>query len=107
MYHTTACPTTRPNSAISTSLPFFHCPNASDSGAFEWVPSSFIFVKAGLSFICRRIQTEMTRSTADSRNGMRQPQLLKSASDIEPRTPTMITSDSSSPSVAVVWMKLV
>ena len=64
-------------------------------------------VKAGLSCICIRIQTEMTSRIADSRNGMRQPQASKSAGDIAPRTPTMISSESNSPSVAVVWMKLV
>ena len=57
-------------------LPFFQLPNASRSGAFEAAPSSFIFLKAGLSFICRRIYSEINKSTIDPKNGMRQPQAL-------------------------------
>jgi hypothetical protein len=41
--------------AISANLPFFQLPKASRSGALEAVPSSFIFLKAGDSFICRRM----------------------------------------------------
>jgi hypothetical protein len=43
VYQTTAWPATAPSSAISTHLPFRHCPKASVSGALEVVPSSFIF----------------------------------------------------------------
>jgi hypothetical protein len=61
-------------------LAFFHWPKASESGALEPVPSSFIFWKAGLSCSCSRIQTEMPSSTIESRKGMRQPQSAKAAS---------------------------
>lgn len=36
-------------------LAFFHRPKASRSGAFDAAHSSFIFLQAKLSFICRRI----------------------------------------------------
>ena len=47
---------------------------ASVSGAFEPLPSSFIFWNTGDSFRRSRIQTEMPSSSTDTRNGMRQPQ---------------------------------
>ena len=37
------------------------------------VPSSFIFLNAGLSSICRRIQTEIASRKIERRKGMRQP----------------------------------
>ena len=104
MYQTTAWPATRPNSASSTTLRFFHWPNDSVSGAFEVVPSSFIFWKAGLSFSISRIQTETPSSTIDTRNGMRQPQAAKSSGDIETRQARITSSDRNRPSVAVVWI---
>ncbi|GJE15607.1 hypothetical protein AIGOOFII_0304 [Methylobacterium marchantiae] len=77
MYQTTAWPAVRPSSASRAHLALRHWPKASESGAFEPVPSSFIFLKAGLSCICRRIQTETPSSTIETRNGMRQPQAAK------------------------------
>ena len=59
---------------------FFHWPKDSGSGAFEVLPSDFIFWKAGDSFIDRRIQTEMPSSKIDTRNGTRQPHSSKSFS---------------------------
>ena len=48
-------------------LAFFHWPNASLSGALEWVPSSFIRVKAGDSASFERIHSEMTSRIAERR----------------------------------------
>ena len=48
------------------------------SGAFELLPSSFIFWKAGRSRrSCSRIQIEMPSRKIETRNGMRQPQAAK------------------------------
>ena len=55
-----------------------HCPNDSDSGAFDTLPSFFMRWKAGDSFIDSRIQTETASSRIDTRNGMRHPQTSKS-----------------------------
>ena len=59
---------------------FFHWPNDSVSGAFEVLPSSFIFLKAGDSFRLSRIHTETPSRRIETRNGMRQPQSVKAAS---------------------------
>ena len=77
---------------------------ASVSGAFELLPSSFIFWKTGDSFRRSRIQTEIASRTIDTRNGMRQPQAAKSASPIAVRVNRITSSDRNRPSVAVVWM---
>ena len=76
-------------------------------GALDNVPSAFIFVNAGDSSICSRIQTEMPSRKIDSRNGMRQPQSANSFSPTMVRTLRITISDSSRPSVAVVWIQLV
>ena len=60
-------------------MAFFHWPNASVSGALEWVPSAFIFRKAGLSESCNRIHTEIASSRIETMNGTRQPQARKSS----------------------------
>ena len=64
---------------MSAILAFFHWPKASDSGALESLPSSFIFLKAGDSLSVSRIQTETPSSTTETRNGMRQPQAAKAS----------------------------
>ncbi len=74
MYQTTPWPITPPNSASSTILALLQLAKASVSGAFEPLPSSFIFWKIGDSFRRSRIQTEMPSSSTETRNGMRQPQ---------------------------------
>ena len=79
-------------------------PKDSVSGAFEVLPSSFIFWKAGLSFSISRIQTETPSSTIETRKGMRQPQALNSSGLIETRQPRMTSSDRKRPRVAVVWI---
>ena len=104
MYQTTAWPATRPNSASSTIFRFFHSPNDSVSGAFEVLPSDFIFWKAGDSFIDRRIQTEIASSAIEIRNGMRQPQAWNASSPSTLRVTRMTISDRNRPSVAVVWI---
>ena len=76
MYQTTPWPAVRPNSASRTILRFFQWPNASVSGAFEVLPSSFIRLKAGVSFRLSRIQTETISRMNESQNGTRQPQSL-------------------------------
>ena len=99
-----------PNSARMAHLALLHWPNASLSGAFDWVPSSFIFTKAGLSESCIRIQTEMPRSRTDTRKGMRQPAIMtvepasprKSAGVMDDWTNKITISDMNRPMVAVV-----
>ena len=104
MYQTTAWPAVRPSSARITIFRFFHWPKDSVSGAFDVLPSAFIFWKAGDSVSDSRIQTEMASSRIETRNGMRQPQSAKSSSPMPSRTPRMTSSDRNRPSVAVVWI---
>ena len=68
-----------PTSARITIFRFFQRPNDSVSGAFEVLPSSFIFLKAGDSFIDSRIHTLTASRKIDTRNGTRQPQAAKSS----------------------------
>ena len=63
----------RANSARTATNGVGQPPKASASGALERVPSSFIFVKAGLSLRVNRMITEMASRKIDPRNGMRQP----------------------------------
>jgi hypothetical protein len=70
----------------------------------EVLPSSFIFLNAGLSLRVRRIHTEMPSSTMESRKGMRQPQAAKASSPSQVRVPRITSSDRNRPSVAVVWI---
>src|SRR5882724_2154362 len=63
-----------PISASRTILALLQLAKASVSGAFELLPSSFIFWNTGDSLRRSRIQTEMPSSTTETRNGMRQPQ---------------------------------
>src|ERR1044072_9134234 len=93
-----------PNSARMTTLRLRHWPNDSVSGAFEVLPSSFIFLKAGDSFIDKRIHTLTPSRKIDTRNGMRPPQPLNAASPIHVRVARMTSSDRNRPSVAVVWI---
>jgi len=95
---------TRPNSASSTIFRFFHWPKDSDSGALEVLPSSFIFLKAGDSFIDRRIHTLTASRAIDKMNGTRQPQSAKASSPRKVRVPRITISDRNRPSVAVVWI---
>ncbi|MNT45542.1 hypothetical protein D3C72_1821340 [compost metagenome] len=85
-------------------MAFFHWPKASLSGALEVLPSSFIFLKAGDSFIFRRIQTDTPSSRTETRKGMRQPQAAKASLPSANCTPRMTTSERNRPSVAVVWI---
>src|SRR5690349_3963487 len=104
-----------PSSARMAHLALLHWPNASVSGAREWVPSAFIRTKAGLSANCNRIQTEIASKKIDTRNGMRQPEIhcvevaapWKSAGLIVDWVNRMISSERNKPSVAVVWIQLV
>ena len=81
--------------------PLRQLPNASESGALEPVPSSFIFTKAGDSFSCRRIHSETPSRITDSRNGMRQLQSANAASPVAVRVTRMTSSERNRPSVAV------
>ena len=80
--------------------------NDSVSGALEVLPSSFIFLKAGDSFIDRRIHTLIASSTIERMNGARhQPQASSKASLVTVALMArMMTSDRNRPSVAVVWI---
>ena len=91
-----------PNSARMAHLAFFHWPNASLSGALEWVPSAFIFRKAGLSANCMRIQTETASSSTETMNGTRQPQSAKSFGPRADWVNRITISDMNRPMVAVV-----
>ena len=104
MYQTTAWPAVRPISARITIFRFFHWPKDSVSGALEVLPSSFIFLKAGDSFIDRRIHTLTASRAIETMNGIRQPQSAKAASPMAVRVPRMTISDRNRPSVAVVWI---
>ncbi|MCY1549974.1 hypothetical protein D9M68_861860 [compost metagenome] len=105
MYQTTAWPAVRPSKARITTFRFFHWPKDSVIGALEPLPSSFMRLKVGDSLSCRRIHTEMPSRTTEIRNGMRQPQALKSSSPMNVRMPRMTSSDRNRPSVAVVWIQ--
>ena len=105
MYQTTACPATAPKSAIRTIFRLPHSPKDSFKGAFETVPSSFIFWNAGLSFSCNRIQTDTASSRIEKRNGTRQPHSENASGDIAVRVPMMTISDRNRPIVAVVWIQ--
>ncbi|MNT97489.1 hypothetical protein D3C72_2398260 [compost metagenome] len=61
-------------------------------------------MKAGDSFIFRRIQTDTPSSSAERRNGMRQPQSAKASLPISVWMPRMISSERKRPRVAVVWI---
>ena len=81
-----------------------HWPNASLSGRFEVVPSSFILVNTGDSLRLNRIQIETASRMPDSRNGMRQPQSPNAASPIQVRIRRISSNAMNRPSVAVVWI---
>ena len=84
-----------------------HLAKASVNGAFEALPSSFIFWNTGLSASCMRIHIDTPSRTIETRNGTRQPHSAKAVSPIHVRTPITTSSAANRPSVAVVWMKLV
>ena len=107
MYQTTPWPAVSPSSASSTILPFFQLASASVSGALEVLPSSFIRLKAGVSFRLSRIHTETTSRKNDSRKGIRQPQSLKTALPRTSWQPRMTINERKRPSVAVVWIQAV
>ena len=62
---------------MSAILALLQLPKASVSGAFELLPSSFIFWNTGDSLSFSRIQIETPSRRTESRNGMRQPQAAK------------------------------
>jgi hypothetical protein len=64
-------------------------------------------LKIGDSFIRSRMYNEVATSTIDSRNGIRQPQSANASAPRSCCTPRITSSDMNSPSVAVIWMKLV
>ncbi len=85
-----------------TILALLQLAKASVSGAFELLPSSFIFWKIGDSFRRSRIQTEIASRATETRNGTRQPQAAKSVSPMAVRVNRITSSDRNRPSVAVV-----
>src|SRR3981189_2258382 len=93
-----------PISARMTILALLQLAKASVSGAFELLPSSFIFWKIGDSFRRNRIQTETPSSSTDTKNGMRQPQAANSGSPSAVRVNRIPSSDRNRPSGAVVGM---
>ena len=67
-----------------TILALLQSAKASVSGAFELLPSSFIFWNTGDSLRRSRIQTEMPSSTTDTRNGILQPQFWNAVVKVLP-----------------------
>jgi hypothetical protein len=61
----------------------------------------------GDSFILKRMYSETPTSSTEMRKGSRHPHEEKDAAVIEPCTTRMTASETKSPSVAVIWMKLV
>jgi hypothetical protein len=80
-------------------------PKASVNGALERRPSSFICWNIGDSLRLSRIQIETASRTAESRNGIRQPQAVNTSSPCHVRMPRMIKMAMNRPSVAVVWIQ--
>ena len=89
-----------PKKAVNTRFKFFLLPNASLSGAVARSPSSRIRQNSGLSASLARIHTEIASSTAEARNGMRQPQVANASSPTEVRVATITSSAASSPNDA-------
>src|ERR1700688_4575650 len=97
-----------PSSARMTILALLQLAKASFSGAFELLPSSFIFWNTGDSLRRNRIQTEIPSRITDTRNGTRQPPQYspgtpaKAASPVHVRVNRITSSDRNRPRVAVV-----
>jgi len=106
VYQTTAWPARPPKSASSTIFRLPQRKKDSVIGALEAFPSALIRLKMGDSWSWSRMYTEMARSTADRRNGTRQPQVSKLA-PVALRVRRMTNSDMNTPTVAVVWIQLV
>ncbi len=70
----------------------------SQTGILSTVCCFFTAANAGLSSTRSRTYRPMPTSTMDSRNGIRQPQLLKSSSEVLPCTSLTSPVDSSRPS---------
>ena len=79
----------------------------SRTGAFDAVPLFFIVTNSGDSCSLSRSWTEKTTSTADSRNGTRQPHVANASSPSSVRQATTTRIESRKPAVAVVCRKLV
>src|SRR3954470_18857165 len=73
-----------PISARITILALLQLAKASVSGAFELLPSSFIFWNTGDSLRRSRIQTEMPSRKTETRNGIRQPQFWNAVENTLP-----------------------
>ena len=86
-------PIVRPRSAINATRPLRQLPKASDSGAFDPVPSAFILTNAGDSLSCSRIQRDTASKSTERRNGMRQLQSAKAASPVVERVIRMTSRD--------------
>ena len=93
--------------AIPTCLRLVRSAKASRNGALERLPSSFSAVKAGLSASLVRSQIEIASSTADSRNGTRQPQAANASSPSRVRVRRITPSAAISPKAAEDWIQLV
>ncbi len=80
-----------------TILALLQLAKASVNGAFEPLPSSFIFWNTGNSFNFKRITTETPSRTTDSRNGTRQPQAANSVSPSSVRVKRITSRDRNRP----------
>ncbi|MNT62638.1 hypothetical protein D3C72_2003760 [compost metagenome] len=74
------------------------------SGAFDALPSAFIFWNTGDSLSCRRMYTETISSRIDNRNGIRQPHASKASVPSVVRQARITSSERNRPRVAVVWI---
>src|SRR5579862_568290 len=93
-------------SARMTIFRLSHLAKDSVRGAFDCLPSDFIFTNAGDSASDSRIHTEIPSRIADSRNGILQPH-SSNCGPVSARQPKMTRSERNKPKVAVVWIQLV
>ena len=81
---------------------FLALPRLSRSGAFDDLPCSFSRANSGASCSRSRMYIATARSTAERRNGIRQPHCLKPASPSDSRVMRTTISATKNPTVAVV-----
>jgi len=81
--------------------------NASVSGCNDALPELLICAKIGDSRSLSRMYNEIATRMMEIRNGILQPQALKSSLLIDACVTRITSNETNNPSVAVIWMKLV
>ena len=108
MYHTTPCPAVAPNSEISTRFRFAHCVNASFSGFADVMPALLMCWKIGDSFIRSRMYSEIAdEQNRDQKGNAPAPGAERLRAHRSSARCRITAKETNSPSVAVIWMKLV